>query len=313
MAWGLLYKLLYTGIDSNLLRVLANFLQDRSAYVRVNNKKGDPFKLTAGVPQGDILSPTLFLIMCNDYPSPTFNQRSRNFVKQYADDFTQVIISKFRGRVNPQRKELHKTNIMTEIHRQNDYERLWKISTNFNKFQIIHLGCKTFPQITINNKHMPDTKKAKLLGMTFKHCNFWTAQVTDNRTKAGLELDKLWRFRYIKKNIKIRLYKTLILPLLIYPVVPLNTLSKTQLKRLQAVQHRAIIWMFNERWPIRCPLAQRHVDAKIETIPDRLKRLAEGVWLKINDENSDFFRQTLLIPTDRPHTWFPSSYERTLD
>ena len=71
--------------------------------------------------------------------------------------------------------------------------------------------------------------------------------------------------------------------------------------------------MFNERWPIRCPLAQRHVDAKIETIPDRLKRLAEGVWLKINDENSDFFRQTLLIPTDRPHNWFPSSYERTLD
>ena len=308
---GLLYKLLYTGIDPHLLRVLANFLHNRSAYTRVNNAKGRPFRLTAGVPQGDVLSPTLFLVMCNDYPPPTYNERCKNFVKQYADDFTQVVITKFNSKITALHKELHKTNIMTEINRQNDYERLWKLSTNLNKFQIIHLSCQWFPQITIDNNILSHSRVATLLGMKFSYNNFWTKQVKENRNNAQRELDKLWRFRYLQRKLKIRLYKTLILPLLLYPVVPLNTLSKTQLKRLRTVQHRAIEWIFNEKWPIRCPYAQRHVDAKIEQLSDRLKRLAEGVWSKIYDEDSNFFRQTLLLPTDLPHARFPSSYERT--
>ena len=127
---GLIYKLIQTGIEEPLLRILSNFLQNRKARIRVNKTIGDTFDLHAGVPQGDVLSPTLFLVMCNDYPQPTQNNQSKNFCKQYADDFTQVIITKFDRNINNARKEIHKRNVIEEIEKQNAYERLWKIKIN---------------------------------------------------------------------------------------------------------------------------------------------------------------------------------------
>ena len=130
---GLIYKLMQTGMEEPLLRILANFLQNRKARIRVNKTTGETFELKAGVPQGDVLSPTLFLIMCNDYPHPTQNEQSKNFCKQYADDFTQVIVTKFNVNINNARKEIHKTNVIEEIEKQNAYERLWKISNNAHR------------------------------------------------------------------------------------------------------------------------------------------------------------------------------------
>ena len=82
-AWhdGILYKLMQTGINVNLLRTILNFLKSRKAYIKVNNPKGKTFKINAGVPQGDVLSPTLFLIIVNDFPAPTHNNQKRNLAK----------------------------------------------------------------------------------------------------------------------------------------------------------------------------------------------------------------------------------------
>ena len=105
----------------------------------------------------------------------------------------------------------------------------------------------------------------------------------------------------------------MVLPLLTYPVIPLNALSNNKLHQLQIVQNDAVRWIGNEHWPTRCPLPQRHADYKLEYLKDRIKRLSEGVWFKINDENSQFWRDTLAIPTHIPHNWFPSAYEASFN
>ena len=76
------FKLMQTGINENLLCILTDFLHGRRAYIRVNKHEGPTFNLEAGVPQGDVLSPTLFLLVSNDFPAPTQDERRRNFCMQ---------------------------------------------------------------------------------------------------------------------------------------------------------------------------------------------------------------------------------------
>lgn len=104
-------------LDPPLLRTLSELLTNRRAYIKVNKLKGPNCNLKAGVPQGDILSPALYLIYCNYYPLPTANQRQRNFYKQYAEDFTQIIIDQFNGEINADRRELHRQNILNKMNK----------------------------------------------------------------------------------------------------------------------------------------------------------------------------------------------------
>ena len=65
---GVLHKLRAYGIDGTLHRWLTSYLSNRNLQAVVGGATSQAFPITAGVPQGSILGPILFIVYVSDVP-----------------------------------------------------------------------------------------------------------------------------------------------------------------------------------------------------------------------------------------------------
>ena len=78
---GLLFKLRSMGISDELYNLLGNYLSDRFQMVILKEQRASWKPVVAGVPQGSILVPLLFLAYINDSPNGL-----KSNAKLFADD-----------------------------------------------------------------------------------------------------------------------------------------------------------------------------------------------------------------------------------
>ena len=80
----LIRKLLQTNIPGTIIKFIANYIKERKAYTTYINHTSKQRQLKTDVPQGGVLSPTLFKIYTSDLPRPSAPVQ----VMVYADDIT---------------------------------------------------------------------------------------------------------------------------------------------------------------------------------------------------------------------------------
>ena len=83
---GLRYKILQLDLPTKMTRWLSDFLVGCVIQVNVNGFSSNQINPKAGVQQRSLLSPQLFLIYVNDFPT---SHHKQNSLSQFADDTAQ--------------------------------------------------------------------------------------------------------------------------------------------------------------------------------------------------------------------------------
>jgi exonuclease III len=237
---GLLYKLrTHTNLSLGLIRLMKSFLTNRTTRYRVGQSLSNPLTLLAGTPQGSVLSPTLFLLWVNDLPAPPL-PTNNNGQEQYADDLTSWSAHQ------------HHFIAQESIQSQNDdiatWSDTWRTTYNAEKTQFTAMSRKKlhYPvHITVKGQRITPTKTANTLGITVDSKLKMTAHFKKiyDRVNKRINLLKVIAGTYdhprAPPNTTIKVYKTMIRPLMEYAPVALTMFSDYQMDRLNSLRIKA--------------------------------------------------------------------------
>ena len=163
---GLLFKLQAYGINGPLLGLIKDFLSDRLQRVVINGQASSWEEVLAGVPQGSILGPLLFLIYINDLP-----ENIESGVKVFADDtsiFSKVLDPTSSG-----------TILNRDLDKICEWAYQWKMSFNPDI-------SKQAVEVYFSNKRLPNIPPPILF-------NGIPVAVEPSQKHLGLILDKKTR------------------------------------------------------------------------------------------------------------------------
>lgn len=240
---GLMYKLrLY--LPENLYNLLCSYITCRQFVVKERDFISDPSPISAGVPQGSILGPTLYLIYTSDMPTSKEIHTST-----FADDTAILSVNE-----SPQEAS-HKLQI--HVHLLEKWLQQWRIKINERKCSHITftLRKETCVSILINNQIVPQHSEVKYLGVHLDRRLTWKYHVEAKITQIKLTTAKLhWligRNSVLKLDCKLLLYKSLLKPIWYYGIQLWGTASATTIEKIQRQQNKILRMITAAPWYIK--------------------------------------------------------------
>ena len=218
---GLLFKLKQLGITGSLLSWLQNYLSDRHQRVVINGHSSDWTNREAGVPQGSILGPLLFVIFINDIV-----KEIQSNIRLFADD-----TSLFHSIVD---SHLTQQILNHDLQKISEWAAQWLMVFNVLKNEDMTLSLRNNPTLQpplfFDGTQLKEVGEHTHLGLTFSSNISWKPHVDRICSRAGQRnniLRKL-KFRLNRKTLE-NLYKSLVRPILEYgDVVFCHTVTKTR-------------------------------------------------------------------------------------
>ena len=158
---GLRYKIFQQDLPTKMTHWLSDFLVGRLIQIKVNNFFSSQINPKAGVPQGSVLSPLLFLICVNDLPAPHHKQNS---LSQFTDDTAQWAFS--------QNIRIAAKLLQQDLLKLAMWCAKWRIKLNPLKTKVIifsrsALARKTEPNLKLYGQTLKIYPQVKFLGITF--------------------------------------------------------------------------------------------------------------------------------------------------
>ena len=127
---GLLHKLKSYGISGQIFGLISSFFSNRRLRVVLDGKSSQEYPVNAGVPQGSILGPTLFLLYFSDLPVDVICN-----IAIYADYTT--LYSECDQVSDPWQQLELASELESDLRDTVDWGRKWLVDFNAGKTQLV--------------------------------------------------------------------------------------------------------------------------------------------------------------------------------
>lgn len=229
---GLLFKLEKCGISGSLLAWLRNYLQDRYQRVVLNGQMSSWELIMAGVPQGSVLGPLLFLIFINDITYAIQHCK----IRLYADDTSLFIEVDDRVRAAEQLEE--------DLNALSSWANTWLVKFSPPKTESLIISNKRHleehPPIRMEGSVIQEVTHHKHVGVTLSRNLSWHEHICAIEKKARSVLVRLSQFKYtLDRRSLERVYMSNIRPIMEYADVVWAGGNHADLDKLDMVQKDA--------------------------------------------------------------------------
>ncbi|KAI3382721.1 hypothetical protein SNEBB_007419 [Seison nebaliae] len=264
------------GIGGNMMKFAKNYLQNRSFQVRQGQQLSQEFIQHEGVPQGGVLSVTLFLIAINGLPQAVGETKNPNL---FVDDFGILIVGNhLRSMCRQAQLAINKASEWT-------CNRGFKFNANKTTVVHFHRKNKTFApiELTLQGELLTISTVIKFLGIYLDQRLNWMRHIQYLRETCTKALDILKCLSHIKwgssRKILHRIYHTLIRSKLDYACQIYNTASDATLRKLEPIQNtaiRLITGAFKSS-----PIVSLQVESGEPPLSNRREMLSQQLYCKI--------------------------------
>ena len=186
---GILHKLQVLGIGGNVLSWFRDYLSNRYQRVIVKGQASEKGLIGAGVPQGSVLGPLLFLAYINDLPAGI-----RSNIKLFADDVTLYF--------NFTDPDLAEETVNADLQFIQSWSDQWLMKFSSSKTKSMLLSLKRGndiakqPTLRFDNTNLENVSSHKHLGLTFtKHLD-WSEHITNILESVSLMANVLKTLKY---------------------------------------------------------------------------------------------------------------------
>jgi hypothetical protein len=224
-----------------LYRLLQSYLTNRYFDIKTTDSKPNYYPITAGVPQGSVLGPLLYLLYTADIP--TTNDTT---IATFADD-TAILALDHNPTAAAAKVQYH-------LHQLQPWLTKWRIRVNTDKSAQVNFTTRNVgtPHLLLNNEPIPTRTEVKYLGLHLDSKLTWRHHIKAKKLQLHLKTQKMnWllgRKSQLSLKNKLTVYKVILKPIWTYGIELWGCSKPSNIKILQNYQSKVLRTITNAPW-----------------------------------------------------------------
>lgn len=285
---GLIYKI-QTKLPPEVHLLLESYLTSRKFKVKYKSCTTDEREIKAGVPQGSVLGPMLYLLFTSDLPVKPLVLTST-----FADDT--AILSSHKDAA------IASENIQEHLYEVENWLNKWKLKVNENKSVHVTFSLRKgqCPPITLNDITIPQVNEVKYLGVHLDKRLTWKKHIETKKIQMKLKFANMYwligRNSLLDLEHKLLLYNSIIKPIWSYGSQLWKAASSSNIDIIQRFQSKVLRNITKAPWYVKNH--HIHKDLNVRTVREEMDKCRRNYVQRLNHHPNAFARNLMFISTD---------------